>query len=96
MTAVAHAAKIAVAPDACPKCHAPPNYFSRYPYSVECVCGWTGFFRLPVSTEPDVLETQAERSQRLSKAALSRIRNMTPDQLAAHMQRMQDKRHGKS
>src|SRR5262245_23452997 len=88
MTAVAHAAKIHEAPAACPKCHAPPSYFSRYPYSLECLCGWTGYFRLPVDDGEPVMETKAERSQRLSRAALARIRSMSPKELDDHVRRM--------
>lgn len=87
-TAIAHAAKIHDTPDACPKCHAPSNYFSRYPFSLECLCGWTGFFRLPVSADDGFAETKAERAQRLSRAALTRIRNMSPQELHAHMKMM--------
>src|SRR5262245_13394532 len=87
MTATAHAAKIHDVPPECPKCHAAPHNFTRYPYSVECLCGWTGFFRLPVSDEPMVLETKAEKSARLREAAITRIRKMSPQQLDAYMQR---------
>lgn len=88
MFAVALAAKLTTLPRACPKCHAPDHCFVRYPHSLECLCGWTGYFPIVMADDETPIEAPRSKTEKLRAAGYSRVNGMSPTGLQRHTELM--------
>lgn len=84
MFALALAAKITEIPRSCPKCHAPDHCFVRYPHSIECLCGWTGYFPIVIAEDDRPLEVPRTKQEKLRAAGYSRVNGMSTTTLQRH------------